>query len=82
MNNFFISNKKTIYDILGISILAISSHLYHSDIYKNLIAHKTDTFPNKDNVFLIIADKREGNYIVNDSFWESIVQFRKKNKSF
>jgi hypothetical protein len=55
-NLMYTINKKNIYDILGISILAISSHLYNSDIYKNLITHKTDTFPNKDNIILHVND--------------------------
>jgi len=53
---------------------------YDMDSILNLSKESISLLKNKDNVFLIIADKREGNYIVNDSFWESIVQFRKKNK--
>jgi hypothetical protein len=50
-------NSRTIYDILGISLLAITSHIYHYDVYKNLLTHKIDdVFPTKDNIILYITD--------------------------
>ena len=49
-------NKKNMYDILGVSMLAISSHVYHSNIYNKLI-HKIDyDLPNKDNIILFVND--------------------------
>jgi len=45
----------------------------------NLSKKSISLLKNNDNVFLLIGDKREGNYIVNDSFWEAIIKFRKKN---
>lgn len=50
-------NSRTIYDMLGITILAISSHMYHYDVYKNLLTHKIeDVFPTKDNIIFYTTD--------------------------
>jgi hypothetical protein len=50
-------NSRTMYDIIGITILAISSNIYHYNIYTNLLTHKIeDVFPTKDNVVLYTND--------------------------
>ena len=47
-------NKKNMFDILGVSMLAISSHLYHSTIYNNL-KNKIEYLP-RDNIILFTND--------------------------
>lgn len=49
-------NKKNMYDILGVSILAISSHAYHSDICNSLIDKIEYQLPTKDNIVLFTND--------------------------
>jgi hypothetical protein len=48
-------NKKNMYDILGVSMLAISSHAYHCDIYNRL--DKIEYYlPTKHNIILFTND--------------------------
>jgi hypothetical protein len=47
-------NKKNMFDILGVSMLAISSHLYHSTIYNQL--NKNESVLPIDNIVLFVND--------------------------
>ena len=47
-------NQKNMFDILGVSMLAISSHLYHSTIYNQL--NKNESVLPTDNIILFVND--------------------------
>jgi hypothetical protein len=51
-------NEKYIFDVTGITILSISSYIYHYDIYKRLHDKKIEEYelPTKDNVILFMND--------------------------
>lgn len=51
-------NEKYIFDMIGITILSMSSYTYHNDIYRRLYDKEIDEYniPNKDNIFLFIND--------------------------
>jgi hypothetical protein len=51
-------NEKNMIDMAGISILSMSSFMYHNDIYKRLYYKKIEEYiiPNKDNIILFIND--------------------------
>lgn len=51
-------NEKYIFDMVGITILSISSYQYHYDIYSSLCDKKIEEYdlPNKDNIILFIND--------------------------
>ena len=53
---------------------------FNMDNILNISEKSLSLLKNNHNVFFILWDVREGNYIVNNSFWESIIEFRKKNK--
>lgn len=45
----------------------------------DLSAETISLIKNKENVFLTISDKREGNYIVSDEFWNKLITFKNKH---
>ena len=51
-------NEKYIFDMIGISILSISSYMYHYDIYRRLCNNSIEYYsiPNKDNIVLFLND--------------------------
>jgi hypothetical protein len=51
-------NEKYIFDMIGLSVLSLSSYMYHFDIYKRLCDKKIDDHdtPNKDNIVLFLND--------------------------
>jgi len=52
-------NEKYIFDIIGITILSITSYMYHFDIYNRLCVYKNTNdcnVPSKDNVILFVND--------------------------
>jgi hypothetical protein len=53
---------------------------FNMDNILNISEKSLSLLKNNHNVFFVLWDAREGNYIVNNSFWESIIEFRKKNK--
>jgi len=49
------------------------------DTVLNISKENISLLKNNKNVFLLLSDKREGNYIVSDEFWNKIITFRKKH---
>jgi protein involved in ribonucleotide reduction len=45
----------------------------------NLSNETIDFLKNNKNSFFLISDVREGNYVIKDSFWKSIKDYRKKH---
>lgn len=69
-------NKKNMYDILGVSMLAISSYVYHSTIYNKL--NKIEYFPT-DNIVLFVNDSL---FIHMRCFLAVITNFYNSSKEF
>ena len=51
-------NEKNIFDMIGITILSITSYNYHYDIYNRLYHNQIESYfiPNKDNIVLFFND--------------------------
>jgi hypothetical protein len=52
---------------------------FDMDTVLNISKENISLLKNNKNVFLLLSDKREGNYTVSDEFWNKIITFRKKH---
>ena len=52
---------------------------FDMDTVLNISKENISLLKNNKNTFLLLSDKREGNYIVSDEFWNKIITFRKKH---